>query len=271
MAAVKSSNAQNTAARVDNSAEGTPRDHASMTRSTATTSSGNVFADLGIAEPDFELAKADLAVRIQRLAEHRRLTSDEAAALLQVPESELAPLFQGRLATCSLDQLLRMLTWLGDDLEIVIRPRLQRTKRGALRVLQAAAVEKADAFGPVHDGRSKAPSTTTAAPARTQAAVENIKTAIDAVQSAIQDDRQLLDKYAVEKMTCLDITTVYRRMKVGTFPQPVRIGRRRVAWRTSDFTRWQQDLEVGTETFRRQAQAHSEPPGIGTSRRRGRK
>ena len=117
--------------------------------------SGNVFKDLGIREPDVELAKADLAVRIQRLVEHRRLTPDEAAALLEVPKSELPALFQGRLATCSLDQLVRMLTWLGDDVEILIRPRLQRTKRGALRVLQAAAVEKPDDFEPVRHGHAK--------------------------------------------------------------------------------------------------------------------
>jgi prophage regulatory protein len=54
-------------------------------------------------------------------------------------------------------------------------------------------------------------------------------------------------------MTSLDITTIYRRMAAGTFPQPVKVGRRRVAWRTSDIVQWQQNLEVGTETARSQA------------------
>jgi predicted DNA-binding transcriptional regulator AlpA len=35
-------------------------------------------------------------------------------------------------------------------------------------------------------------------------------------------------------------------MKVGAFPQPVRVGRRRVAWRESDINAWQAGLEVGT-------------------------
>ena len=86
-----------------------------MARPRITPESDNVFHRLGIREPDVELAKADLATRIHRLAEHRRLTPEEAAALLKVPASEPAALFQGRLATCSLDQLLRILTWLGDD------------------------------------------------------------------------------------------------------------------------------------------------------------
>jgi predicted XRE-type DNA-binding protein len=126
-----------------------------MARSITSRSSANFFADLGIAEPDVELAKADLALRIQRLVEHRRLAAGEAAALLKVPESDLPALFEGRLATCSLDQLLRMLTWLGDDVEILIRPRLQRTERGALRMLQAAAVERPEDFEPVRLGSGK--------------------------------------------------------------------------------------------------------------------
>ena len=58
---------------------------------------------------------------------------------------------------------------------------------------------------------------------------------------------RLLDKRAVEKLTSLDITTIYRKMKDGTFPQPVRIGRRRVAWRESDITVWQDGLVVGVK------------------------
>src|SRR5262249_46340006 len=73
-----------------------------MAGNASTQRSGNVFADLGIPAPDVELAKADLAIRIQRLAELRHLSADEAAALLNVPTSELSLLFQGRLATCSL-------------------------------------------------------------------------------------------------------------------------------------------------------------------------
>ena len=57
---------------------------------------------------------------------------------------------------------------------------------------------------------------------------------------------RLLNKWAVERETSLDITTIYRRMKAGTFPQPVRVGKRRVAWRESDIAAWQANLEVGT-------------------------
>jgi prophage regulatory protein len=62
--------------------------------------------------------------------------------------------------------------------------------------------------------------------------------------SAAWDVRQILDKHAVEKMTSLDITTIYRKISAGTFPQAVRIAHRRVAWRASDIVQWQQGLEV---------------------------
>jgi prophage regulatory protein len=68
---------------------------------------------------------------------------------------------------------------------------------------------------------------------------------LEAPTAALRADR-LLNKWAVEKQTSLDITTIYRKMKAGTFPQPVRVGKRRVAWRESDIAAWQAGLEVGT-------------------------
>lgn len=55
----------------------------------------------------------------------------------------------------------------------------------------------------------------------------------------------LLDKWAIEERTSLDITTIYRKIKIGTFPAPLRVGLRRVAWRESDVAAWQDNLVVG--------------------------
>lgn len=91
--------------------------------------SGNVVAAVGIPEPDVELAKADLVARIHRLLEQRRGSPEDVTAQLGVTAVALPTLLRGQLATCSLDQLLRLLTWLGDDVEILIRPRVRRTSR----------------------------------------------------------------------------------------------------------------------------------------------
>ena len=69
--------------------------------------------------------------------------------------------------------------------------------------------------------------------------------AVNVAERFSRSDR-LLNKWRVEERTSLDITTIYRKMKAGTFPQPVRVGRRRVAWRESDIAAWQANLEVGT-------------------------
>jgi prophage regulatory protein len=78
-----------------------------------------------------------------------------------------------------------------------------------------------------------------------QVSEDVMNSTLDAPTAAPRADR-LLNKWAVEKQTSLDITTIYRRMKAGTFPQPVRVGKRRVAWRESDIAAWQASLEVGT-------------------------
>lgn len=58
---------------------------------------------------------------------------------------------------------------------------------------------------------------------------------------------RLLDKWAVEQRTALDITTIYRKMRAGTFPAPVRIGKRRVAWREADLAAWEARLPSSRE------------------------
>ena len=47
-------------------------------------SSGNVFADLGFADADDRLAKAELAIKIAEILRRRRLTQTQAAAVLGV-------------------------------------------------------------------------------------------------------------------------------------------------------------------------------------------
>jgi len=43
----------------------------------------------------------------------------------------------------------------------------------------------------------------------------------------------------VEQRTGLKRSTIYKFMKLGTFPAPVRIGPRAVAWLESDIEQWQ--------------------------------
>lgn len=99
-----------------------------------TPSSGNVFADLGFAEPEEELAKAQLASLIQRVIRRRRLTQVAAAALMGIDQPKVSALLNGRLASFSTDRLLRLLTALGQDVEIVVRERPSSLEKGRISV-----------------------------------------------------------------------------------------------------------------------------------------
>jgi prophage regulatory protein len=60
--------------------------------------------------------------------------------------------------------------------------------------------------------------------------------------SAPADDRhrQLARLPAVLELTGLGRSTIYRWIADGSFPAPVRLGPRAVAWRWSDLDRWTQ-------------------------------
>ena len=104
-----------------------------------TPGSGNVFADLGVAEPEEELAKAQLAVHIRDAIKRRRLTQAEAARLVEIAQPKISSLMNGRLTGFSSDRLLRCLTALGQDVDIVVRSRAKGDARGHLRVIETAA------------------------------------------------------------------------------------------------------------------------------------
>lgn len=97
-------------------------------------SSGNVFADLGLSDPEERLAKADLAIAISREIESRDLTQAEAADLLGVAQPDVSNLMRGRLVGYSIERLTRLLNALGQDVEIRIRPAGSGGDRGHLRV-----------------------------------------------------------------------------------------------------------------------------------------
>ena len=103
-----------------------------------TPSSGNVFADIGVPEPEEELAKAQLASRIREIVRGSRLTQVAAAAVMGIDQPKVSALLSGRLTNFSSERLMRLLTRLGQDVEIVVKSKPRRRQRGRLRVVQEA-------------------------------------------------------------------------------------------------------------------------------------
>ena len=103
-----------------------------------TVSSGNVFADLGVPHPEEELAKAQLASRIREVVRRKHLTQAAAAALMAIDQPKVSALLNGRLTSFSSERLMRLLTRLGQDVEIVLRANPRGQRRGRIRVVQEA-------------------------------------------------------------------------------------------------------------------------------------
>jgi predicted XRE-type DNA-binding protein len=91
--------------------------------------SGNVFADLGLPQPELALAKAELVRRIRELIAEKKLTQVEAADLLGVDQPKVSALTRGKVEGYTVDRLFRYLTALGQRVEIKVRP----AGRGAAR------------------------------------------------------------------------------------------------------------------------------------------
>lgn len=90
-------------------------------RITVTESSGNVFADLGLPEPDWALANAQLASCIQRTIVRRRLSQATVATRLGLDQRRMSALMSGRIDTFSTGRLMKLLTRLGWDVDITVR------------------------------------------------------------------------------------------------------------------------------------------------------
>ena len=97
-------------------------------------SSGNVFADLNIPEPNLYLAKAKLAHQICTIIQSRNLTQVEAAEILGINQPKVSALTRGNLDGFSSDRLFRFLNLLDQDIEIVIRPHTDPNQEAGIRV-----------------------------------------------------------------------------------------------------------------------------------------
>lgn len=87
-----------------------------------TESSGNVFADLGIDNPEEALAKSEIVLKIQAIIKKKKLTQAKAAKILKISQPKISLLLRGYLTDFSLERMLRFLNDLGQDVYISIVP-----------------------------------------------------------------------------------------------------------------------------------------------------
>jgi predicted XRE-type DNA-binding protein len=111
---------------------------AKMTRNRlarVTEGSANVFADLGLPNPELELLKAQLTLQIYSIIKGSRMTQVEMAKILGVQQPQVSLLMRNRAGSFSVGRLMEFLTALRQDVEITVRP--TRKHQGQVSVVCA--------------------------------------------------------------------------------------------------------------------------------------
>ncbi|MBT3367907.1 MAG: XRE family transcriptional regulator [Nitrospina sp.] len=88
-------------------------------------SSGNVFRDLGLENPEELLLKAEIASMIYNIIQKRGLTQKQAGSILGINQPKVSALKNGRLDGFSFDRLFQFLKALDQDINISVRPKKQ--------------------------------------------------------------------------------------------------------------------------------------------------
>jgi len=97
-----------------------------VTRETVEPSSGNVYADIGFADAEERLLKAELAVKIAELIDQKGLTQTETARRAGLDQPKISHLLRGRLSGFSADRLFAILNRLGHSVEVRISAKERR-------------------------------------------------------------------------------------------------------------------------------------------------
>jgi predicted XRE-type DNA-binding protein len=95
-------------------------------------SSGNVFADLGLPNPEQALLKARLTLQIYRIIKARKLTQARAGSIIGIAQPQVSLLMRNRSGNFSVERLMTFLTALGQNVEITVSP--ARKEHGAMFV-----------------------------------------------------------------------------------------------------------------------------------------
>ena len=84
--------------------------------------SGNVFADLGLADAEKLKIKTGLVIEIRKAMRSLGLTQQDAAKRMGITQPKVSDMMRGDFTNLSERKLMDCLTRLGYDIEIKVRP-----------------------------------------------------------------------------------------------------------------------------------------------------
>jgi len=94
---------------------------------TVTKSSGNVFADMGLPNPEERLLKARLASMIYDVTEARAWTQQHTAEVLGIAQPDVSNIVNGRLKNFSVERLIHFLSRLDQRVTITVQDEIEDT------------------------------------------------------------------------------------------------------------------------------------------------
>jgi predicted XRE-type DNA-binding protein len=97
-----------------------------------TMSSGNIFADIGLPNAEELLFKADLVTAISAVIQRRRLSQSSVAKIVRIDQPKVIALLSGDTRGFSASRLIRILSRLGQNIEIRVRD--SKKAKGRIRV-----------------------------------------------------------------------------------------------------------------------------------------
>jgi len=100
-------------------------------------SSGNVFADLGLPGAEERQTRLRLAFSVNEILDRRGWSQTEAARRLGLNQPKISALRNFRLEGFSVERLMRLLTGLDKDVQIVIREKPRSRRSGQVVVIAA--------------------------------------------------------------------------------------------------------------------------------------
>ena len=107
--------------------------------STIKRGTANIFSDLGYSEPDTHLLKAQLVSRISEVMTDRKLTQSAGAKIMGVSQPNLSRYLKGQFKDVSVERIMRMLTRLGCEVDIVVKQPGRKRAGSVIHVGVAAA------------------------------------------------------------------------------------------------------------------------------------
>ncbi len=101
--------------------------------------SENVFADIGVRDPEESRVRAELAFQIAQLVRRKGLRQNQVAKILGVDQSKVSKLVRGRISGFTSDRLFRFLNALGCNVGIEVQESRKSVRKTRGKVVVVAA------------------------------------------------------------------------------------------------------------------------------------